>query len=122
MTVSKALRGGQRPARPNNTLIHRALDDRLWDIIVRCCVQKPTDRPTASQIVHELEDLQRLPVLDVPDLTNLVRLNESIHSVMASGGFGEVRRGTLRAFGPVALKTLVLKSQAQQELRVTKAR
>lgn len=121
-SIIMEVQNGQRPPRPDQTLVHRGLDDKLWEIVVRCWAQNPEDRPTASQIVRELVDLRRLPDLDVPDLTNLVQLNESIHSVMASGGFGDVRRGSLHNFGPVALKTLVVKGQAHQELRVTKAR
>lgn len=120
--IITAVKRGQRPDRPNHTLIHRALDDKLWDIIARCWAQDPEDRPTASQVLRELEDLRRLPDLDVPDLTLLVRLNENIQNVMASGGFGDVRRAMLHAVGPVALKTLVVKGQAQPELRITKVR
>ncbi|KLO16659.1 kinase-like protein [Schizopora paradoxa] len=116
-SIISAVKSGQRPPRPNQTLVHRALDDKLWDIIVRCWSQDPDERPSASQILQELEDLRRLPDLDVHDLTNVVRLYESVHSITASGGFGDVRRGFVLDYGPVALKTLVVKGQAQPELR-----
>jgi len=105
MNIVTAVKNGQRPPHPSGSLVHPALDDGVWAIIIRCWAQNPDDRPTASQIVRELEDLRRLPDLDVPDLTNLVFLNDSIHVVLKSGGFGDVRRGNLHAFGPVALNT-----------------
>ena len=117
----QAIRCGRRPKRPSGRLVHHGLDDRLWNLINRCWAQNPQDRPLASDILQELQRIRTLPELDVPNLSNVIRLgDDGRHSVVVSGGFGDIRIGVLDGFGQVALKTLVVKGQNQPVLRLTK--
>ena len=111
---------GKRPRRPKKYLVHRGLDDRLWNLISQCWNHDPLARPSASSVLAELQRQRALPALDVPDLSGLVVLeNENINTIHAAGGFGDVRRGVLN-MAHVALKTLVFKSHDQPVLRLTK--
>lgn len=120
--ILQLVSNGGRPARPNRKLVHYGLDDRLWSLITRCWSHDVSLRPSAAQVLEEINILRQLPTLDVRDLSHHLVLDEDIHSVSASGGFGEIRRGVVNGFGPVALKTLIVKNHMQPSLRLTKVR
>ena len=49
------LQGGFRPERPMSAdVIQRGLDDKLWNLLTRCWVEAPDDRPTIDQVIEEL--------------------------------------------------------------------
>lgn len=120
--VILALYRGERPERPRGQAVHRGLDDDLWNLIIRCWATEPAARPSASEIVAELTRMQQLPSLDVRDLTEEVVLDDSLHVVLARGGFGEIRRGWLKSGQSIALKTICYRSNTQPVLRQTKVR
>lgn len=114
---------GGRPSRPNRKLIHHGLDDRLWFLITRCWAQDPKARPSMSEVLRELEDMRRLPALNVQDLTSSITfMGSGVGDVRACGAFGDIRMGMLNKVGPVALKTLNIKGRMQPELRLTKVK
>lgn len=112
---------GERPRRPDRTLIHHGLDDRLWNLFCRCWAQDAEQRPSMAQVHQELLKMRELPALDVPDLTSVISLkSRNTDEVHACGAFGDVRLAVLNGYGPVAVKTVNVKGQVHPELRLTK--
>jgi hypothetical protein len=49
---------GKRPTCPSdNRSIARGLEDTIWKLIESCWAQQPTERPTAGQIVEQVQAL-----------------------------------------------------------------
>jgi hypothetical protein len=49
---------GQRPTRPSEDIcLHRGLDDKRWELMQDCWLQKPSERPSATTVVERLSDL-----------------------------------------------------------------
>ena len=53
--VLMRIQQGQRPERPTDPeVIERGLDDKLWDLLQRCWLREPEERPSIEQILQEL--------------------------------------------------------------------
>lgn len=53
----------KRPARPSSHLSKtRGLNDGVWDLIEACWSQDPSQRPTAAEVVKQLQVLPNQPV------------------------------------------------------------
>lgn len=121
--IIDTIEAGGRPSRPSRKLVHHGLDDRFWSLINRCWHQSPKARPSMSKVLQELEEMRRLPALNVQDLTSSITfMGSGSGDVRACGAFGDIRMGILDKVGPVALKTLNIKGRMQPELRLTKVR
>lgn len=59
-TVYEKYKEGKRPNRPPHPSLTWGLTDELWNIIQRCWAQSPDDRPSMSEVVSELTEIQRL--------------------------------------------------------------
>lgn len=118
--VIEMVKRGERPAFGEGRLVHRGVDGQLRLLISSCWVHDPDARPTMHDIHRQLEKMRETPILDVKDLTDRIKLLDDIQSIHASGGFGDIRRAILDGFGPVALKTLVIRGKTQPILRLTK--
>ncbi|KAL5514114.1 hypothetical protein ACEPAG_2875 [Sanghuangporus baumii] len=47
--------GGERPLRPEGTeIIERGLDDKLWNLLIRCWAADLAERPTIHEVITEL--------------------------------------------------------------------
>lgn len=43
------------PDRPRDeSVVARGLDDRMWELICRCCSEQPKDRPSIEEVVTQL--------------------------------------------------------------------
>lgn len=111
---------GERPIFGDGRLVHQGVDGQLRLLISSCWADDPDARPTMHDIHIQLEKMRETPILDVKDLTDRIKLLDDIQSIHASGGFGDIRRAILDGFGPVALKTLVIRGKTQPILRLTK--
>lgn len=120
--VIEMVERGERPAFGDDRLVHRGVDGQLRLLISSCWVHEPDARPIMFDVHRQLEKMRETPILDVKDLTDRIKLLDDIQSIHASGGFGDIRRAILDGFGPVALKTLVIRGKTQPILRLTKVR
>ena len=111
---------GERPEFGDGRLLHHSIDAQLRILISRCWAQDPEARPDMAEVLQQIEKLREAPMLNVTDLTDQMELLEDARSIYASGGFGDVRRALLRGFGPVALKTLVVRGKVRPVLKSTK--
>lgn len=113
---------GERPIFGDGRLVHQGVDGQLRLLISSCWADDPDARPIMYDVHRQLEKMRETPILDVKDLTDRIKLLDDIQSIHASGGFGDIRRAILDGFGPVALKTLVIRGKTQPILRLTKVR
>lgn len=111
---------GERPIFGDGRLVHQGVDGQLRLLISSCWADDPDARPIMYDVHRQLEKMRETPILDVKDLTDRIKLLDDIQSIHASGGFGDIRRAILDGFGPVALKTLVIRGKTQPILRLTK--
>lgn len=46
---------GERPRRPQGEeMVQRGMDDKLWNLLCRCWVEDPEQRPTIHEVIEEL--------------------------------------------------------------------
>jgi hypothetical protein len=58
-----AIQNGEKPLRPSDKRSQaRGLTNEVWHIIEACWVQEPSQRPTASRIVDQLQSLPHQPM------------------------------------------------------------
>lgn len=61
--VILAVTQGRRPQRPSHVLCQiRGLDGDIWDLIENCWADRPSERPSASQITNRLYSLPNFPL------------------------------------------------------------
>lgn len=76
--VMLAVPQGTRPSRPSHDLCRtRGLNDEMWQLIETCWGGEPSKRPTATQVVGQLEALT-----DRPDPRTLGNINVSPQDIL----------------------------------------
>lgn len=107
--VRRALYNKKRPIRPVSEATAHGLSNMMWTLCNDCWSEVPEDRPDFKKILERVL---------VPNLTDEIVLDDSIHLVVAKGGFGEIRRGRLKSGVGIALKSLYLRAKPGVVLRV----